>query len=341
MHPIHCCRSIYNLREETLIKDDPKEKTPTSTPRLDHQPTLDLIKDFQLVKERTCILEAPTKNPDKLAQKRFSKVILQKYHTPTKHAIYSYCTPQDAITASLVPEPTLTELIQKSKDPPEIPVNPRKQNPVSSVHVSPTQHQFCDTLGPSSCQRCIEETNRKIAKEIEQSSFPILECSATTLVAPTLARMMTKSRFVPSSSRGRQVSRGSDVLLPPVGKDVNPDRKSAASLHERASAVRQDKLVRYGSAVTQNKLIVHGPDSATVQESTLRPTDHGPGSAEPEDKLLAHGSDSSEPQNKLIVHGLDSAAQEDTPIVHEPDSTQAQDTFPYPVNEPDCRIRQT
>ena len=265
-------RSIYMMREETLIKDEPTE-TPVTRSSLD-QSSVGSIKDFQLVKEKTIISESPPRDPDKLEQKRFSKVILQKYCTPSKYEQHGYGSPRDSFK-TMVREPTITEMLQRSNSSPEIKINARPSQ-VMGVHSHQQKQEFCNTLGSSACRICIEGTNRQIAEEIERDSFPYLECSASTLVAPSLAMMMirplgtshnsrTNSRLSRNSvcsgsihtSRSVQGSRANrrtgmaresddddhdddDVLLPPVWRERRSHNRSSA-VHERAAAVRQIK----------------------------------------------------------------------------------------------------
>ena len=146
-------------------------------------------------------------------------MVIQQYNTPRRAKTPSYCSPKDYLN-EVVPEPQNENSIFKPKPPTNVGIKlyPKQKHPVKGEHVNVVQHQFCDTLGPSVCHSCIEGTNRKIAQDVEQSSFPELECSATTLVAPKLAMiMMDSDRFkMPSEESRVLLSRGSSVMLPPV-----------------------------------------------------------------------------------------------------------------------------
>lgn len=78
----------------------------------------------------------------------------------------------------------------------------------SCRHSTPFHQQFCDVLGPAVCGTCIEEANKKIADEVQKSSFPSMEFSVTTIVAPKLASILVKR---PSKERRR-----SSIQLPPL-----------------------------------------------------------------------------------------------------------------------------
>ncbi|KAK2186018.1 hypothetical protein NP493_216g01038 [Ridgeia piscesae] len=57
-----------------------------------------------------------------------------------------------------------------------------------------TQTHFCDVLGPTACSRCIESDGRLLAKEAESDEFEVPDISAASLVAPSLAGLLTSRR---------------------------------------------------------------------------------------------------------------------------------------------------
>ena len=87
----------------------------------------------------------------------------------------------------------------KNREPPMEKVNrpptslknlPRSMKDSDCYRVTGCSQQFCDVLGPGSCNACLEYANRKIADEHQKSGFPALDYTVTTLVAPKLAYAM-------------------------------------------------------------------------------------------------------------------------------------------------------
>ena len=80
--------------------------------------------------------------------------------------------------------------------------------------------QYCDVLGPHVCKKCIEVTNRRIIAEIQKETFPDLEFSMSTLVAPKLASAMGKGEVLmshrPTSGDLREQEKASEFGLTPV-----------------------------------------------------------------------------------------------------------------------------
>ena len=80
--------------------------------------------------------------------------------------------------------------------------------------------QYCDVLGPHVCKKCIEVTNRRIIAEIQKETFPELEFSMSTLVAPKLASAVAKGEVLmshrPTSGELREQERVSEYAVTPV-----------------------------------------------------------------------------------------------------------------------------
>ena len=135
---------------------------------------------------------------------------MKEYNQPSfaKQKLYSYGAPRKSILPTVVN-------ISKDEEPDinmRIKISPRQASRTCNHRFTgQISNQFCDVLGPSFCIKCIERTNRTIAKEIEHSVFPTLDCAATTLVAPKLAAVMihgdAKKQRRRSRSRGKSISR--------------------------------------------------------------------------------------------------------------------------------------
>ena len=87
----------------------------------------------------------------------------------------------------------------KNREPPMEKVNrpptslknlPRNLKDSDCYRTIGCSQEFCDVLGPGSCNACLEFANRKIAGEHQKSGFPALDYTVTTLVAPKLAKVM-------------------------------------------------------------------------------------------------------------------------------------------------------
>ena len=63
---------------------------------------------------------------------------------------------------------------------------PMLQEPVRCT----ASDEFCEILGPSACQSCIENTNRFIGEQLQHMSFPTINISTEKLVYPKLSKLM-------------------------------------------------------------------------------------------------------------------------------------------------------
>ena len=98
----------------------------------------------------------------------------------------------------------------------------------SCQHNTPLHQQFCDVLGPAVCRTCIEEANKKIADEVQKSSFPSMDFSVTTIVAPKLASILVggnKTRLPKKPAKLER--RKSSILLPSLPPPTSRDFQRA------------------------------------------------------------------------------------------------------------------
>lgn len=103
---------------------------------------------------------------------------------------------------------------------------PKRQNPEKCDRPNAIACQFCDVLGPAACGMCIEATNRRISLEVEEAAFPAIDCSATSLVAPSLSKTMTMGdRLMKNIRVSSSISQATDInplsvktsfALPPI-----------------------------------------------------------------------------------------------------------------------------
>lgn len=62
---------------------------------------------------------------------------------------------------------------------------PSLQEPVQCS----TSDEFCEILGPSACNTCIENTNRHIGEQLQDMVFPTIDITTDKLIAPKLAKL--------------------------------------------------------------------------------------------------------------------------------------------------------
>ena len=90
---------------------------------------------------------------------------------------------------------------------------------------------YATTLSSVICSRCIETDGRRIAHEAESDEFEVPDCTASSLVAPSLAGIMTSRRETSRSRLGRirRTSRSKAKLKFPC----------LAGLHKPSKLVRE------------------------------------------------------------------------------------------------------
>lgn len=101
-----------------------------------------------------------------------------------------------------------------------------------------TVSQFCEVLGPSSCNKCIEEVNRRIASDIQREGLPELDSMLTTVVAPKLANLMTRGDSMIGQKwkkRPKTKDKAKSFRFPSLGKNKAVLNGGAVKLWEKSS----------------------------------------------------------------------------------------------------------
>ncbi len=176
--------------------------------------------------------------------RRMSMYTMKEYNQPSfaKQKLYSYGAPRKSILPTVVN-------ISKDEEPDinmKIKIAPRQASRTCNHRFTgKVSNQFCDVLGPSFCIKCIERTNRTIAKEIEHSVFPTLDCSATTLVAPKLAAVMihgdAKKQRRRSRSRAKSISRSQRRTRSRSKSQSRSQKRSGSKSQTRSPNKKQSK----------------------------------------------------------------------------------------------------
>lgn len=139
--------------------------------------------------------------PGMLEQRRFSEHIMQGYNKPKRREVPGYGAPRTCVLQAPVKDTSdVVDLVVRP--PSRYNIMPKRQKAVRCDRPGMVSCEFCDVLGPLSCHECIESTNRRIAHEVEHAAFPDMDCTASSLVAPTLAQLMVKS--TPRGARNRR-----------------------------------------------------------------------------------------------------------------------------------------
>ncbi|XP_041354352.1 uncharacterized protein LOC121372147 [Gigantopelta aegis] len=73
--------------------------------------------------------------------------------------------------------------------------------PITCQFSEGADREYCDILGPVSCCRCIESTNRHIATEIQKGIFPDIEVTLNSLVVPNISKVMKSSENILARKR--------------------------------------------------------------------------------------------------------------------------------------------
>lgn len=61
-------------------------------------------------------------------------------------------------------------------------------------HFDDDDLHYCEVLGQKTCARCLANTNRLMAAEYQNETFPGIRVSATDLIAPRLSKTLTRRR---------------------------------------------------------------------------------------------------------------------------------------------------
>ncbi|KAK2167258.1 hypothetical protein LSH36_30g00028 [Paralvinella palmiformis] len=91
------------------------------------------------------------------------------------------------------PNKPMVESLQYKKTPESILNSVRDSQTLNSYcrRGTPTMCDYCEVLGPSSCNKCLRKLNQHIADDVNRSS-PMLESTLRNIVAPKLAKLMDR-----------------------------------------------------------------------------------------------------------------------------------------------------
>ncbi|XP_067676308.1 uncharacterized protein [Haliotis asinina] len=125
----------------------------------------------------------------------FNKMILQTFYKAPKSKAIGYGMPRPFTRETSMHQNAVSSINSKTQS--YITINRHRSlcqpKPCSSHDVH--DQQYCDILGPGTCSRCIESTNRHIAKVIQKKLFPTIEVSSRCLVVPKLSRSLKEGHM--------------------------------------------------------------------------------------------------------------------------------------------------
>lgn len=229
-------RSLYAVRRENIAS---REMQFVSRPPTQHGD--ESVKNIEHLVEKNYIMNSRLSNA---TPEKFPKVIMRRFNrvSDTDEGI-SYGMPRpptrtmfQRVMDGIKREPTIVQ----------IPQCPSLHDPVRCG----TDDEFCEVLGPSSCQDCIENTNRFIGEQLQDMVFPMIDITTDKLIAPKLARLLKNGHRIQlrkkklrelgidvkdsmfNLQRGKQLSTSTCVQC---RKTLNPSKLHVTS-HARVSS---------------------------------------------------------------------------------------------------------
>ena len=197
---------IYNSDNDEILVDSP-EPLPSSRP---NTPEQEVPRENSYLKvEKTYILDTKhrIRTPTNMTAKRLMTQTMKHFNKPSASPESKYCTPKTKLyVEELLPKQPQFDVV--TNFPSGVTRWARRHDGTICTHNSENSlGQYCDVLGPYVCKKCIEVTNRRIISEIQKETFPELEFSITTLVAPKLARAMSQGETLMSRQSSRAPTR--------------------------------------------------------------------------------------------------------------------------------------
>ena len=197
--------------------------------------------------EKSYILDQKhrARTPLNMTAKRLMMQTMKRFNKPSASPESKYCAPKTKLyVEEIVKKPPKFDVVTN------FPMGVtrwarRHEGTICTHNRDESLSQYCDVLGPYVCKKCIEVTNRRIIAEIEKETFPEVEISITTLVAPKLARAMSKGESLMSRASTREQSRTgptSNFAVTPAGgilKLPNLDNKFNPKEFKRAGIERK------------------------------------------------------------------------------------------------------
>ena len=108
---------------------------------------------------------------------------------------------------------------------------------------------YCEVLGQKTCARCLENTNRLMAAEYQNETFPGIRVSATDLIAPRLSKALSRRRLTEdhqgTGAGGAGGGAGAHLGGFATGESPPPYRKGSSLMRARSNVViSKDKMER-------------------------------------------------------------------------------------------------
>ena len=171
-------RSLYSIKREhiagrelSFLTRPPSGQHDSSSLNIEHLVEKNYIIDSKLTGA----------TPEK-----FPKVIMRHFHrvSSTDNDIM-YGMPRPP-TRAANPLKKIMDDMRREPSIVRIEQYPSLQEPIPC----PQSDQFCEILGPSSCQKCIECTNRHIGEELQHMTFPTIDITPDKLIYPKVSQML-------------------------------------------------------------------------------------------------------------------------------------------------------
>ena len=193
--------------------------------------------------------------------KRFTLQIMQRYnkaHPNEKKSSYGAPAGNYSMAAE---KSTLTQLVDTVVRPPSAVQILHNRPRFTHCQSKQSSKNFCNVLGPVSCKCCIEETNRRVAREVEYAAFPpCFDCSATSLVAPKLSQVLVRK-----TRTSRQEK--------PVAFEPNQHRATSINCNQAPVKIITKRKSRKQKCSLKGK---KPPESEPTSSLDLAPISHGP-----------------------------------------------------------------
>ena len=180
------------MKSKAFNEDKDPDEEKTGWAKLDDSNLLPRNVQHEEERKYVQILRQKTGSPSVLNQKRFRRQILSEYKTPRGNspsygASNTFCKPTNRRISSF------SQLLEEVTRPySSIKIFNKKATKCEKPNLE--AKQFCDVLGPIACNSCIEATNKRLARAVERATFPELDCSIESLVAPKLAKALLKGQ---------------------------------------------------------------------------------------------------------------------------------------------------
>ena len=202
-----CCRTLYGAHIERDVTIDQSD--------LDLNVSKLSQEDSELCREKNYIRDAQNnlRSPEMADVQRFWKQTIKQHNRPSNNIRDTpYCSPRSTFQRQNRQEQLLrdrkVEVERITRVPAHLKTLPRLLRGNACRKHEFVGKQFCDVLGPETCNACIEFANRRVAREVQKQTFPEVDCTVTTLVAPMLARFMVKRDISRANNRKASSRRG-------------------------------------------------------------------------------------------------------------------------------------